>query len=98
MKFNVKFSAKAINDLDKIWEYIANVLKNPTAADKAVAGVLDKVDLLESHPEIGARLFFDNNLNSGYRYVIYNHYMAFYRILGDTVYIDRVIYGKRDYM
>ena len=98
MKFKVVFSALAIQDLDEIWDYISDVLKNPIAAENTVNSILDKIDLLEDQPEIGVQLFFDDGLNSGYRYVIYNNYLAFYRIYPDTVYVDRVIYGKRDYM
>ena len=25
-------------------------------------------------------------------------YLTFYRVLDETVYVDRVVYGKRDYM
>lgn len=98
MKYNVTYSADVIKDLDGIRDYIANVLKNPAAADNTVSGILDKADLLEAQSEIGKRLFFDNTLDSGYRYVIHSHYLAFYRISGNTVYIDRVIYGRSDYM
>ena len=98
MKYKIAFSPLAIQDLDEIWDYISDVLKNHSAAENTVNGILDKVDLLENQPEIGAQLFFDDGLNSGYRYVIYNNYLAFYRIYPDTVYVDRVIYGKRDYM
>ena len=98
MKYRIVFSQLAIDDLDEIWDYIFDALKNPSAAENTVNGILDKIDLLEAQPEIGVQLFFDDGLNSGYRYVIYNNYLAFYRIYPDTVYVDRVIYGKRDYM
>lgn len=98
MTYKVQFSDLAINDLDEIWEYIAYVLKDTVAANNTISGILDKTDLLAEQPEIGTQLFFDNNLFSGYRYVIYNNYLAFYRISSNTVFVDRVIYGKRDYM
>lgn len=98
MNLKISISPEAVMDLDEIWDYIANVLKNPIAADRTINGILDKTDMLAEQPEIGTRLFFSDELNSGYRYVIYNNYLAFYRISADTVYIDRVIYGKRDYM
>lgn len=98
MKFKVKFSPEAMSDLDEIWEYISAVLKDPVAADRTVNGILDKTDLLAEQPMIGAPLYFENSLNSGYRYLIYKNYMAFYRLSSDAVYVDRVIYGKRDYM
>ena len=97
-KHKIVFSPLAARDLDEIWDYISDVLKNHSAAENTVNVILDKVDLLEDQPETGAQLFFDDGLNSGYRYVIYNNYLAFYRIYPDMVYVDRIIYGKRDYM
>ena len=35
---------------------------------------------------------------TGYYYVVFKSYMAFYRLEGDMMCIDRIIYGKRDYM
>ena len=98
MKYRIVFSQLAFDDLDEIWNYISNALKDPFAAENTVNGILDKIDLLEAQPEMGVQLFFDDGLNSGYRYVIYNNYLAFYRIYPDTVYVDKVIYGKHDYM
>lgn len=98
MKFAVKFSPTALNDLDEIYDYIANALKNPDAADNTINKILDKTDLLADNPEMGTRLFFDNDLFSGYRYLFSDNYLAFYRISADSVFVDRVIYGKRDFM
>ena len=98
MNIKVKYSPNALRDLDEIWEYISNILKDSIAADRTVNGIIDKTEMLSEQPMIGTRLHFENNLYSGYRYVIYKNYMAFYRISDDTVYVDRVIYGKRDYM
>ena len=56
MKFKTVFSPLAIDDLDEIWDYISDVLKNPIAAENTVNGILDKIDLLENQPE-GVQLF-----------------------------------------
>ena len=98
MKFAVKFSPTALNDLDEIYDYIANALKNPDAADNTINKILDKTDLIADNPEMGIRLFFDNDLFSGYRYLFSDNYLAFYRISANFVFVDRVIYGKRDFM
>lgn len=98
MKVSVKFSPEALKDLDEIYDYIANVLKIPDAADNTVNKILDKTDLLSDNPEIGTQLFFENDLFSGYRYMVSDNYLAFYRITNESVFVDRVIYGKRDYM
>ena len=98
MKFKVKYSPNALCDLDEIWEYISNILKDSIAADRTVNGILDKTELLSEQSMMGTPLYFENNLYSGYRYVICKNYMAFYRLSDDVVYVDRIIYGKRDYM
>ncbi len=98
MKVSVKFSPEALKDLDEIYDYIANVLKSPDAADNTVNKILDKTDLLSDNPEIGTQLFFENDLYSGYRYLVSDNYLAFYRISADSIFVDRVIYGKRNYM
>ena len=98
MKYKVKFSPMALQDLDEIHWYISDILCDPTAADRIVNGILDKTDLLADQPEIGTRLLFPSGLDSGYRYLIFENYLAFYRFVPDQVYIDRVIYGKRDYL
>ncbi len=98
MKNKVEYSQRALQDLDEIWNYIKNNLHNPTAAANTVNGIMDKIDYLSDFPEAGARLEFDNALDSGYRYVSFKRYIAFYRIGYESiVYIDRVIYSGRDY-
>ena len=98
MKVSVKFSPEALKDLDGIYDYIANVLKSPDAADNTINKILDKTDLLSDNPEIGTQLFFENDLFSCYRYMVSDNYLAFYRITNESVFVDRVIYGKRDYL
>ncbi|MCQ2491094.1 MAG: type II toxin-antitoxin system RelE/ParE family toxin [Ruminococcus sp.] len=94
----IVYSPKARNDLDEIWTYISEKLLNPSAAEATVNGILDTIDTLQAQPEIGKPLYFSSDLFSGYRFLVYKNYLAFYRTSEDTVYIDRIIYGKRDYM
>ena len=94
----IVYSPKARNDLDEIWTYISEKLLNPSAAEATVNGILDTIDMLQAQAEIGKPLYFSSDLFSGYRFLVYKNYLAFYRTSKDTVYIDRIIYGKRDYM
>ena len=94
----IVYSPKARNDLDEIWTYISEKLLNPSAAEATVNGILDTIDMLQAQTEIGKPLYFSSDLFSGYRFLVYKNYLAFYRTSEDTVYIDRIIYGKRDYM
>ena len=95
----IEYSPRALKDLDGIWDYIEKELCNPSAAQNTVEGIMDKIDILMSFPEAGAKLEFENGLNSGYLYVSFKNYIAFYRLgSDDIVYIDRVVYSGRDYM
>jgi addiction module RelE/StbE family toxin len=94
----IVFSPKAQKDLDEIWDYISGKLQNPSAAQNTVSGILDTIDMLREQAEIGKMLYFTSGLYSGYRYLIYKNYLAFYRVVSDIVFVDRVIYEKRDYM
>lgn len=95
----IEYSPRALKDLDGIWDYIEKELCNPSAAQNTVEGIMDKIDILMSFPEAGAKLEFENGLNSGYRYVSFKNYIAFYRFgSDDIVYIDRVVYSGRDCM
>lgn len=98
MQNKINYSPLALNDLDEIWEYITEELMNSSAAENMVNGIMDAVEALEDFPEAGVRLVFDGDLDSGYRFVIYKNYMAFYHTQNSVIYVDRVIYGKRDYM
>ena len=94
----VVYSTKALADLDEIFAYISNKLANPIAAETTVNGILDTADMLKEHSEVGKPLYFSEDIFSGYRYLVYKNYLVFYRSNNDTVYIDRVLYGKRDYI
>ena len=99
MQSKIEYSPKAVRDLDEIWDYIENELCNPSAAQNTVDGIMDKIDDLAMFPESGAKLEFDNGLESGYRFVVFKNYLAFYRLRPDNVvYVDRIIYAGRDYM
>lgn len=99
MQNKIGYSPRAMKDLDEIWDYIENELCNPSAAQNTVEGIMDAVENLAMFPETGAKVEFDNGLESGYRFVVFRNYLAFYRLRPENVvYVDRVMYAGRDYM
>ena len=60
--------------------------------------IMDMVDELESFSEIGAPLSSVTDIESDYRFLTGGNYMVFYRVNGKDVYIDRILYGRRDYL
>ena len=96
----VKYSQEAQNDLNSIKSYIEDVLQNPTAAMRVVAGIAKKNRLLETAPQIGAPLASIIAIDTDYRFLSFGNYMSFYRFVepDNTCYIDRVLYSRRDYL
>ena len=98
MKNNVYYSQEAQSDLDEIWEYISVELCNPQAAENTVNKIMNMVDELKDFSEIGALLSSVTEVEGDYRFLISGNYIVFYRVIEKDVYIDRALYGRRDYL
>jgi len=94
----VRYSQAAVRDLEQISDYIAEELKNPTAAFNTINRIQDAIGSLGHAPRIGAPLSAHYMRAKDYRFLVCKSYMVFYREKGDEVYIDRILYGKRDYL
>jgi len=94
----ILYSKEAFRDLDEIWEYIAFVLQNRSAANRTINRILDAVDQLKEFPEIGTLLSSVVDIESDYRFLVTGNYLTFYRTGDNNIYIDRILYGRRDYL
>lgn len=94
----INYSHDAIRDLEDIGDYIAEKLKNPTAALNTVGKIQDAIDKLADFPLSGASISSVFEIDTDCRFVVSGNYLAFYRIQHNDVYIDRVLYGRRDYL
>ncbi len=91
-------SPDAQNDLLEIKEYISEELENAKAATRIVSKITKSIRMLREHAFIGTPLSSVTDVDSNYRYLISDNYMVFYRVMGKDVYIDRVLYARRDYL
>ena len=98
MKNKIHYSIEAQRDLDEIWDYIVADLCNPKAAERMVNRIMDAVDSLAVFSGIGAPLSSIADTDADYRFLVTGSYMTFYRVHGNDVYIDRILYGRRDYL
>ena len=98
MKNNIRYSAESRRDLDDIWDYIVSELQNRVAAERVVDRILDAVERLKDFAERGALLSSVADVGGDYRFLVSGNYMVFYRVNGRDVFIDRVLYGRRDYL
>jgi addiction module RelE/StbE family toxin len=94
----VKYSPAAEQDLTEIGDYIADTLNSPIAALNTVDKIQDAVDNLVEFPLMGSPLYSRDGTATDYRYLVSGNYLVFYRAKADIAYIDRIIYGRRDYM
>ena len=84
--------------MDEIWDYTLIELSNPSAAEKTVSQIMDKVMQLAEFPKKGALLSTVASMITDYRFLVSGNYLIFYRVEGNDVYIDRVLYDRRDYL
>ena len=98
MKNKIHYSPESRRDLDDIWDYIVSELQNRSAAEHVVDRIMDAVDQLKNFAEMGTPLSSIADVGTDYRFLVSGNYMVFYRVRGSDVYIDRVLYGRSDYM
>ena len=97
-KHKIRYTAAAVDDLDGIFSYISD--------DDRVAAVkmLDRIEAailkLGDMPRLGAVLP-TNELSlveSGYRMLVVEPYLIFYRIRQNEVWIGRVLHSRQDWL
>lgn len=95
---DIKYSAAAKNDLQQIGDYIAEQLNNPKSAFGVVNKIQDKVDKLVEFPLMGTPVSSVFDIETDDRFLVCGNYLVFYRTKKDEVFVDRILYGKRDYI
>lgn len=91
---NLHLSEEAQNDLFEIKSYNEEELLNPSAA----LATAKSLRILQNYAQTGAPLSSIADIESDYRFIISDNYISFYRAYGSEVYIDRILYARRDYM
>ena len=98
MKNKIHYSPESRRDLDDIWDYIVSELQNRSAAERVIDCIIDAVDPLKNFAEMGTPLSSIADVGTDYRFLVSGNYMVFYRVQDSNVYIDRILYGRSDYM
>lgn len=95
---NIHMSDQAQADLVEIKAYISEELGNPAAARSILRRITGDIRSLKNHALLGAPLSSIAAVPGDYRFLVTGNYLSFYRVSGSEVYIDRIIYGRRDYL
>ena len=94
----ISLSAEAQRDLQDIKCYISVELDNMTAAVNTVKRITAKIKILSEHPMAGAALTSITAVDSDYRFLVAGNYLVFYRFVNQEIFVDRILYGRRNYL
>jgi plasmid stabilization system protein ParE len=92
-KYRVRFTRSATVDIGSIYDHIHR--DRPRAALAFVEELERQIDSLERLPLRCPIIPESDELGVPYRHLIYGEYRTIFRIVGNTVYILRVIHGAR---
>ena len=85
-------------DMREIGDYIRRELRSPEAALRTVRRFREAMQPLREFPNMGSPLLAAGKQSAPYRCLVCSSYLIFYHADSTAVYIDRVIYGRRDYL
>ena len=91
-RYEVNLTQHAQDDLEKIY-YIA--ADNPNNAANFVLQLEKKVYLLNTFPERHPLILENEFFGTDYRHLVYKKYRIIYRVIGDSVFILRIIHGAK---
>ena len=94
-KRKVVFLQSALDDLEEIVLYIAKDSKE--SAMKIHDKVIETANRLETFPKLGILIPDKKMSESGFRMIVVNKYLLFYKVYPEKVDILRVLHGARDY-
>lgn len=88
------------NDLRDIGRYISSQLNAPLSAMNMMRAIRESIIKLETAPLIHPIVRDDRLSVVGYRFFVIKNYIIFYIVSEKekTVSIDRILYGRRDWM
>ena len=66
-------------------------------ATKYIDDLMDQVAAKRDFPNSGSPLYYED-MFTGFYFVVFKSYLAFYKVEGDRMLVSRVVYGKSDYM
>lgn len=98
--FEVEITDDCIEEMTEIYEYISNNLKEDKAAKRLMTEITDKVLDLANAPELYMKIGKADRLKREYHKMVVKNYIVLYTVDYEkkTVFISRMIYGRRNYL
>ncbi len=97
MSLQVEYSPIAIRDLDRVWAEVYEASKSEEIACRYMDDLMDRIAEKQEFPRSGSPLYYEGAF-TGYYFVGFKAYMAFYHVEPDRILVDRIVFGRSDYM
>lgn len=95
MSHDVRVLRRAVRDLEEIRRYVER--DRPLVAGNFLDSLLTAIGALAQHPLRGARPRDGRLRGLGYRYLIVESYLLFYKVGRKVVRVYRVLHGRQRY-
>lgn len=95
-KYELILLAPAQRELEEI-ALVHLELVGPDSARKVIDRIYSALEKLQIHPNLGIACRDRQLASQGFRMLICGHYLCFYRLIADTVFIYHVVDGRSDY-
>lgn len=99
-RFEVEFTEQCIEEMDNIYNYISEKLKENAAAKRLIKEVNKRVLELSSSPELYMKIGKVDRLKREYHRMVVKNFVVLYTIDYENkkVFISRMIYGRQNYL
>ena len=95
-QYRVLITDEALNDMESIYEYIADELFAPDTAMGQYNRIADAIETLDQMPERIKLMESEPEKTRGLRKLIVDNYAIFFIIEDDTLIVTNVLYGASD--
>ncbi len=96
MRYVVKITDSALEDMDAIYDYIRLTLKAPEAAAAQYDRIADEILMLEEMPLRFGVPQFEPCISAQLHRMLVDHYSVFYLVRGENVIVTDVLYSASD--
>lgn len=97
MSAGVVYSPVAIRDIDRVYAEVLSASKDAETALLYVDELMDHISAKKDVPRSGAPLYYESGF-TGFYFVVFKAYLAFYHVEADGLFVDRVLFGRSDYI
>lgn len=97
MTYILRYTPEAMRDMDGVWNGVYEASKSFDIADRYVEEFVNAIAEKKQFPFSGIPLAY-RGLFTGFYYVNFKKYKAFYRVKDKYIEVFRIIMANRDYM